>query len=867
MLIDAGCRYVSDIVDAINDEELPILLGMDEERIAEMEKALDAKHLEPERFPNNSDLIETTVGRVIFNQIFPPEMGYHNGRYNKGRLKVLVGDCYNLLDIERTAEFADALKDIGFKYATISGITLSVDDITVPENKPEILAKVEKKVQNIDRQYRRGLMTAEEQYRSIVQLWTEAKEDMTAAVKETMDPYGNLAVMSNSGAVKGGIQPLAQLAGMRGLMADPNGRIIPLPIRSNFREGLSPLEYFISTHGSRKGLADTALRTADAGYLTRRLVDVSQDIIIQKEDCGTRNGLVVSTEGTDQVRTHTILGRFNILPIINPETGEILFEPNTFINERVLRQIIRAAVKDLKLRSPLYCELRTGLCIKCYGRDLGRGGLTKIGEAVGIIAAQSIGEPGTQLTLRTFHTGGVAGVDDITQGLPRITELFEARNPKGEAILAKIGGRVEIDRDEETDQRLLRIIDARAISEEVSIPGQYEVIIEDGDLVKRGDVLARSLEGSIEAPHDGLALVPAGHDIEASHIIIRYDEKEVDEYELAPTARIRVEEGQIIEAGTQITEGAKNPHQVLEISGIEAVQEYLVDQVQKVYRSQGVAIHDKHIEIIVRNMLRRVRITFSGDADFLPGDLIDRLELEDVNRAIIEREGQPAIAKPVLLGITRAALSTESFLSACSFQHTINVLALAAIEGKVDRLQALKENVIIGKLIPAGTGYRHAIEDAPDVHIREKVEGEEDDFAFSIDDLDDFDDFDDFEDELELDADDINEFDEDDDTEKTKKKRSAISYLDDDVDDNDADDEDDDADDEEDEQEGKEAELIELELPDADIDEEELSRLEIEDDEIEEEDDDDMFDDFFDEDHEETDADEETDVDDDIVLD
>jgi len=815
-LIDAGIMNASDLVTVINDGQLLSRLGMDEELVEEIEKALDYMHLEPERFPNDR-MIETTVGRVIFNQIVPPEMGYLNGRYHKGALKDIIADCYNLLSIKRTSDFADKMKDIGFKYATKSGVTLAVDDITVPLKKKEILARVEKKVEQIELQYRRGLMTSEEQYRATVQLWTDAKEEVTEAVKEQLDPFGNLAVMSNSGSVKGGIQPLAQLAGMRGLMADPNGRIIPLPIRSNFREGLNPLEYFISTHGSRKGLADTALRTADAGYLTRRLVDVAQDLIIRDQDCGTREGLEI-LDTDKKRRMQRIDGRFTVDPIVDLDTGEVIFEAETYLTDRVIRRMDQANIGSINVRSPLYCELRSGICVKCYGRDLGRGDMISIGEAVGIIAAQSIGEPGTQLTLRTFHTGGVAGVDDITQGLPRITELFEARNPKGEAILSRIGGRVEVERDPESDRRLVRVIDARAKSDETALPteGTYQLLIEDGDLVRRDDVLVRGKKATIKASHDGVVLI----DEEAGQLIIRYDEREVEEYPVPPTARLRVAGGVIIEAGHQLTEGTKNPHQVLEISGIEAVQEYLAEQVQYVYRSQGVSIHDKHIEIIIRSMMRRVRITASGDTSFLLGDLVDRLELEDVNRKIQEKDGVPAKAKPVLLGITKAALSTESFLSASSFQHTINVLALAAIEGKVDHLVALKENVIIGKLIPAGTGYRAMEEEDPETHIRKRDSNEPfDDFFEDIEDFGDFNDFDDFDgEEIDLDADDIDDvgFEEEDDDEPDHE-----TYLDVTNDSDEANEEEDDADDEDDE--GNE-----VDLPDADLDEEELGEIELE---------------------------------------
>lgn len=820
-LRDAKTKTISDLVTHFNnDKSLSHIAGIDRDDVPALIAALDKLHIEPERFPNNP-IVETTVGKIIFNSIVPQEMGYKNDRYAKGGLKDLVADCYSLLGIQPTSDFADALKDIGFVYATRSGITLAVDDITVPDAKSDILAEVERKIEDVDRQYRRGLITGEEQYRSTVKLWTDAKEDLTKAVEKVLDPYGSLSVMSMSGSVKGGVQPLAQLAGMRGLMADPNGRIIPLPIRSNFREGLNPLEYFISTHGARKGLADTALRTADAGYLTRRLVDVAQDMIVREDDCGGREGVVVDVERSKAMRikfSERIMGRYLAEAVADPATGEILFERNTFINERVARQLVEANVQELKARSPLTCKLRSGICIKCYGRDLGRNEIVEIGEAVGIIAAQSIGEPGTQLTLRTFHTGGVAGVDDITQGLPRITELFEARNPKGEALLAQIGGRVELER--EGERRLVRIVDSRAMTDEIDLVSEDEVLVEDGDMVKRGDVLARNGDTVKEAAHDGVVLV------ESDKLLIRYDHKEVHEHEIPLTARLRVEEGLIIAPGQQITEGAKNPHQVLEIQGIDAVQQYLVEQVQEVYRSQGVSIHDKHIEIIARSMLRRVRVTFSGDTDFLLGDLVDRLALEDVNRKIMDKGGQPAIAKPILLGITKAALSTNSFLSASSFQHTINVLAQAAIEGKVDPLEGLKENVIIGKLIPAGTGYRDFEDESPEVHIRNKQAGEEE-YELTLADLDGFDleDFDDYDDDdLDLDADDV----EDDFEDEEEEERPTSSFLEDEEEEEVEEDDEDEA--EEFESEDDDSLIDDLELPEPDLDASELGELELDED-------------------------------------
>ena len=647
-------------------------------------------------------LIDTTVGRVLFNAALPAELRFVNRVLDKSGLKKLVAEGYKKLGLDGTAELVDAIKEIGFRYAMRSGTTIAIDDIHVPEEKARILDDVNGRVAEVERQYRRGLITENERYVKTVELWTEATEEVTAAVADDLDPYGPLGVMVNSGATKGGIQPIRQLAGMRGLMADPAGRIIPLPIRSNFREGLSSLEYFISTHGARKGLADTALRTADAGYLTRRLVDVAQDVMIQEEDCGTSQGIWLAAEGAREAGesfAERIAGRYTAAPVVNPKTGEVLADTGTIVDDELAQTIEEAHVESVRVRSPLTCSLRYGLCVHCYGRDLGRGTEVKIGEAVGIIAAQSIGEPGTQLTLRTFHTGGVAGGSDITQGLPRVQELFEARNPKGQAIIADLNGRVGV-RSEE-DMRWVTITSAETKRIEHVVPSNYDVLVEDGEPVEEGRLLA-----SCEGQEDIVAKASGRASIEDGKVVVLHEERQQREYEIPVTARLRVNDGDEVKPGDMITEGSKNPHEIVSILGVEAVREYLVVEIQKVYRSQGVSINDKHIEVIVRQMLRRVRVTSGGDTELLPGQLIDRLDFETLNQEIIGKGGEPATAEPVLLGITKAALNTESFLSAASFQHTISVLASAAIEGKVDQLRGLKESVIIGKLIPAGTGFK-----------------------------------------------------------------------------------------------------------------------------------------------------------------
>ncbi|MGD8792106.1 MAG: DNA-directed RNA polymerase subunit beta', partial [Anaerolineae bacterium] len=709
----------------------------------------------------NEDLyIETTAGRAIFNLHLPGPLRFVDDTMDKGKLQNLVGFCYHRLGMDATAKLVDEVKTIGFRYATKSGTSIAVSDITVPPEKEIILKLVSEEVNRVEHQYRRGLITEDEQYMRTVELWTKATDDITAAVARNLDPDGSIRIMAVSGATKGSFTPIRQLAGMRGLMADPAGRIIALPIRSNFREGLTALEYFISTHGARKGLADTALRTADAGYLTRRLVDVAQDVIVDAEDCGTRSGIwITQAESAEMGQTigERLVGRVAASPVVDPETGEIMVARNEIIEQAVAERIDEAGIDEIYVRSPLTCSLRHGLCATCYGQDLARGGQIQIGEAVGIIAAQSIGEPGTQLTLRTFHTGGVAGASDITHGLPRVQELFEARIPKGEAVVSDIDGRVEL--DQQDGVRVLKVIHHEVFTDEHLIPRNYRIVVEDEQSVIEGQVIAQYGDNVVESTDSGRVFVerpavlvttrgssyPVEIPIPANYrvivedgakikkgdpvaqygsrqltsevagkveirpqatIYVRREQRDEREYEIASTARLRIEPGSMVKSGQQMTEGSINPNRLLRILGRESAQVYLLQEIQKVYRSQGVIINDKHIEAIIRQMTNRVRVVQSGDTDLLPGELVNRLVFQDINDKVTAAGGQRATARPVLLGITKAALNTESFLSGASFQHTINVLAQAAIEGKVDGLYGLKENVIIGKLIPAGTGYR-----------------------------------------------------------------------------------------------------------------------------------------------------------------
>ena len=601
-----------------------------------------------------SKVIETTVGKIIFNEAIPQDLGFVdrnnpetafnleiNDLVDKSKLGKILDRVYRIHGPTKTAETLDKIKELGFKYSTKAAITISVSDMVIPKEKEKLLKEADEMVAKIEAQFRRGLISEEERYEKVIETWNMTTEKVTEALMATLDKFNPIFMMAHSGA-RGSKNQIRQLAGMRGLMADPSGRIIELPIRSNFREGLNVLEFFISTHGARKGLADTALRTADSGYLTRRLVDVSQDVIVREEDCGTDEGIYVEEirEGNEIIEklSDRIIGRIAAEDIVDSE-GNVIVRRNEMINEEEAEKIEKAGITRVKIRSPLTCRSRHGVCRMCYGRDLATGELVNIGEAVGIIAAQAIGEPGTQLTMRTFHTGGVAGVD-ITQGLPRVEELFEARKPKGLAVITEISGVVRI--NESKKRREITVVD-----EENNISKTY--------------------------------LIPYG-------------------------SRLKVRDGQWVQAGDELTEGSVNPHDLLKIKGIYAVQSYLLQEVQKVYRLQGVEINDKHIEIIIRQMMKKVKVEDPGDTSMLPGELIDMFKFEEENKKAIEKGLRPATGRRALLGITKAALATDSFLSAASFQETTRVLTDAAIKGKVDPLIGLKENVIIGKLIPAGTG-------------------------------------------------------------------------------------------------------------------------------------------------------------------
>ena len=599
-------------------------------------------------------IIDTTVGKIIFNESIPQILGFVDRTKEENQFKLevdflvdkkklgkIVDKCYMKLGPTETSIMLDNIKAKGYHYSTIGAITVAASDMIVPEQKADLIKDAESTVDKIEKLYKRGLISEDERYNSVIDKWTQTTEDVANALMDNLDRFNPIFMMADSGA-RGSKSQIKQLAGMRGLMANPSGKIIERPIKASFREGLDVLEYFISTHGARKGNADTALKTADSGYLTRRLVDVSQDVIVREEDCGTTEGIYVSEikEGNEVIEplTERLTGRYNAEDILHPETGEVLVPRDTYMDADIAEKVSDAGVKKVKIRSVFTCNCKVGVCAKCYGMNMATAQKINIGESVGIIAAQSIGEPGTQLTMRTFHTGGVAG-SDITQGLPRVEELFEARKPKGLAIVTEIAGTVSID-----------------------------------DTKKKRTVIVTGNDG------------------------------EVKEYDIPFGSRLRVSKDDVIEAGDEITEGSVNPHDILKIKGIDGVRRYLLSEVQKVYRLQGVDINDKHLEVVVRQMTRKVKVLESGDTDLLPGTMIDMFDFKEENERAIANGGEEAQGEQVLLGITKAALATDSFLSAASFQETTRVLTDAAIKGKIDPLIGLKENVIIGKLIPAGTG-------------------------------------------------------------------------------------------------------------------------------------------------------------------
>ena len=702
-----GCYYLTDVQPGTNGSRQRFN-DFEEARIAYASGQLDLRaEIEIQDRDHAGGWVTTTLGRMIFNEVLPPEIEFKNKLMDKQALKDLTGECYRNLSNEAAAAVLDEVKSLGFSYATSSGITIAINDIQVSPKKGQIIKKANQQVEEYEDQYMQGLVTEEERYNRTVATWTDASDQMEDIVREDLANYGGVALMAVSGA-KGNIAQIKQMAGMRGLMSDPKGRIIDLPIKSSFREGLTALEYFISTHGARKGLADTALRTADSGYLTRRLIDVSQEVIILEEDCGTMEGAWLRANPEDPLVSpleESILGRIAASAVTHPVTGEIIADRNDEIAEDRVREIMEAGIKDVHVRSPLGCEARRGLCRLCYGRIPATGLLVSMGEAVGIIAAQSIGEPGTQLTMRTFHTGGVAGLD-ITSGLPRVEEIFEARVPRGFAVLADIDGVVVIEDD--VEGRRLRVISREEYREDYSLPTGFELLVGNGSHVAAGVILARALpdpsreeQAVEEETHEIVANISGTVEVGLQSLSIIWEDIEERVHIVPASAHVLVENGAQVKAGDALTAGPLNPHDILRIRGKEELQRYLVGEVQKVYRSQGVSIHDKHIDVILRQMMRRVQVDTPGDAEFIPGQIVDRFEFQEKNAKVLAEGGEPATAKSVLLGVTRASLLTDSFLAAASFQETTRVLTEAAVTGARDRLLGLKENVIIGRLIPA----------------------------------------------------------------------------------------------------------------------------------------------------------------------
>ena len=704
-----GCYYLTTVIPGARGEG-SIFGSFDEAELAYELGRIDLRaEIEVRKQQEDGKRIKTSVGRIIFNDVLPPEFGFYNKAVDKASLKQIVADCHKLLSNEATAEVVDSIKHLGFSYATKSGTTIAMGDIQVPESKPKLLEEAGERVAIIENQYNRGLITEDEKYNSTIGVWMETTDRITDIISQTLDRYGGIYMMATSGA-KGNISQIRQMAGMRGLMTDPAGKIIDFPIKSGLREGLTVLEYFISTHGARKGLADTALRTSDSGYLTRRLIDVAQDVITHDDDCGTTDGIWISEPQEKELLppfTERMIGQLAASKVVNPKNRRVIVDRNEEIDEKKAEKIIAAGITKVHVRSPLSCRSRNGACRYCYGRDLSRGKLVDGDTAVGIIAAQSIGEPGTQLTLRTFHTGGVVGLD-ITSGLPRVEELFEARPPKGQAIISEIDGVAEVVQDGEG--KVIRVTSAEVYRDEYQLPPGWQVMVGSGQQVDIGAVLA-SPPSEVEAQPESVALTTEAKPIlarvsgevaiEGEQLFISYTEEERQEYAIPASAHVRVQTRDYVRAGQQLTDGSINPQDILRILGKEATQQHLVDEVQKVYRSQGVNINDKHIEVIVCRMLSKVRIDSSGDTDLVPGELIDIFRYEDINAKILAEGGEPATAHAVLMGITRASLNTESWMAAASFQETTRVLTEAAIKGEIDRLVGLKENVIIGKLIPA----------------------------------------------------------------------------------------------------------------------------------------------------------------------
>ncbi len=742
-----GCYYLTSVHEGAKGEgaryrDLNDVLMAHDAGLLDLQSEVHARD-------EDGEWVTTTPGRVIFNSVLPKEVRRYDVLIDKKALKDVVTEVYRIVGNDETSRILDEIKHMGFRYATVSGTTIGITDIRVPPEKKQLVAEAERQVDALEDQYEQGLITEREKYNRTVAIWQGVSSQMDGVLQQYLPEFGGIYAMAHSGA-RGNEAQIKQMAAMRGLMSNPRGDIIDLPIKSSFREGLSVLEYFISTHGARKGLADTALRTADSGYLTRRLIDVSQEVIVLEEDCNTDRGVLVYADPTEEdvmlgSLAERITGRAAAAPVVHPHTGEIIADANETIEEPQAVQIMEAGVTEVYARSPLTCQAARGVCKVCYGRSPATGRPARLGEAVGIIAAQSIGEPGTQLTMRTFHTGGVAG-KDITSGLPRVEELFEARAPRGKARLAEIDGDVlvfdggvmldadRISKQAETADAVavdwedpmykppvagtpvVRVVNSFPFTDAYAIPEGYAPAVADGDRVEAGAPIAAAVPASAPKAADAdaqsapvslpdlpdlLARVSGSVKLADGRIEIETVDVEIRDHAVDATDQRLVRTGDHVHAGQKLTNGVKDPHDILRIEGTEATQRYLLEQVQTVYRNQGVTINDKHIEVIIRQILRWVRVETIGDTDLLPNQLIDRYEFQEINEKTMAEGGEPATSKPEILGVTRASLNTDSFLAKASFQETVRVLTEAAILGEVDYLRGLKENVIIGRLIPA----------------------------------------------------------------------------------------------------------------------------------------------------------------------
>ncbi len=722
--IALGCYYLTRY-NIDDTKEVTKYFGSEKEATAAykirrigLQERIKVRFTNLDKFEKGTEaMVETSLGRILFNSVLPNNLPYFNETINKKKLSHVIRLCMELYSNEEVSQFLDELKNLGYRYATKSGYSLGMDDFPNIIEKPSLLLEGDALVQQVEEQYQEGLLTQSERLVKVLNIWAETKERVVAKNQETLDKNGPVFAMIDSGA-RGSWGQLGQVIGMKGLVASPSGDTIELPVKGNFKEGFSVLEYFISSHGTRKGLSDTALRTANAGYLTRRLVDVSQDVIVFEEDCGDTNGELFTSEQSKEMGeklADRIWGRYVIDEV--KIGNKVIVEAGGVIDDKTAREIEEKQIKEVKVRSVLQCKLNKGVCRRCYGYDLGKNRPVEFGTAIGIVAAQSIGEPGTQLTMRTFHTGGVAGGGDITQGLPRVDELFEARKPKRQAVLTEVAGKVEI---EEADGKIITSPTGKKIFEgrrgqkivhihfsgidemKIKFKKGDEVMIKDGEMIKTGDVLVvRGSSGEeIKAKYQGSVK------IEKNNITLNYEGPRVLDYVIPLGYKLLVKEGEEVEKGQRLTDGSIHLHELYELKGREAVQRYLLEEVQNIYSSQGQKVNDKHVELIIRQMFSRVYIEDAGDTDLLPSEVVEKAQLEFSNHQARKNNGKPAVSRELFLGISRVALSTQSFLSAASFQETAKVLINTSITGKIDYLEGLKENVIIGRLIPAGTGYK-----------------------------------------------------------------------------------------------------------------------------------------------------------------